>query len=96
MDLFVTAIPGSFNVELVERQPPNTNFSTGMPLVFRPSPRIRTVRNPFNSVFRLVRTHSPSVLPFHPYRRPIHPMLICDPSAHLFKESVLCVNSAGV
>ena len=50
MDLFVTAIPGSFNVELLEKQSPNTNFSTGMLLVFRPSPRIRTVPNPFTHV----------------------------------------------
>jgi hypothetical protein len=28
MYLFVTAIPGSFSVELFERQPPNTTFST--------------------------------------------------------------------
>lgn len=86
MDSFVTAIPGSFNVEwgvdvwkgvskviddenkksgngLIAGRDPS--FSTGLPLVVRPSPT-RTIRSPFSSVFRLVRTRAPSVPAIHP------------------------------
>jgi hypothetical protein len=117
MDLFVSAIPGSFNVEwgvevwknvskviddednntseheLVVRQLTDMSFSTGTPMVVRPSPRIRAIRSPFNSVLRLVRTRSPTILPAHPLA-PLpapHPLHVHLPSisAHVQGEGVV-------
>lgn len=49
--------------ELAFSPPTDENFPLEMPLVVRPSPCIRGVRNLFRSAFRLVRTHAASSSP---------------------------------